>query len=47
MFHVSPDETIQLAREERLVAAVARTQQRDFFDRAEVTWTSLAFTKAD
>jgi SAM-dependent methyltransferase len=46
MFHVSPDETIELARGEGLVMGAAQTYQRDFFGRPGVTWTTLAFAKA-
>ena len=47
MFHVSPEETIRLAGEGGLAMVAAYEYQRDFFGRSDVTWTSLAFTKAD
>jgi len=45
MFDVSADETIELARAERLTAAVRAEDQPDFFGRGDVRWTSLGFTK--
>ncbi len=47
MFHVSPDETIRLASVEGLTVVATWKDQRDFFGRSDVTWTSLAFMKAD
>ncbi len=47
MFHVSREETTRLAGEGGLTMVAAYEHQRDFFGRSDVTWTSLAFTKAD
>jgi len=47
LFETSAAETIPLARTEGLRPAVKVEHQPDFYGRAEVTWTSLAFRREE
>ncbi len=47
MFPVSSAETIRLAGVEGLTVVAISRAQPDIFGRSDVTWTSLAFTKAN